>query len=93
MTHERFAGERWSALPMSGSAMFTMVASSTTISWTARMTPSTRPLRAGRAVAAGGGAMSVAVGGIKDLHGVEWVKRTLPPDYTEGTSVLQIKVW
>ena len=79
MTQERFAGDRWSAEAIPGRAMFTIVASSTTINWTARMTPSTRPRRTGRRVAGRGGAINVAVVGMKDLHGVRWVKRTLPP--------------
>ena len=48
ITHESVVGENLSSRAMSGRAMFTMVASRTTINWTARMMPSTRPGRAGR---------------------------------------------
>jgi hypothetical protein len=49
-TQDRFSGEKCSAVWMSGKATFTMVASSTTISWQVRMTSRMRVGEAGRRV-------------------------------------------
>lgn len=48
MTHDRLAVEKCSGSWMSGSAMFTIVASRTTISWQVRIVASTSRGRCGR---------------------------------------------
>ncbi len=48
MTHDRFAAEKCRSVLISGSAMFTMVASSTTMSWQVRIAASTSAAWLGR---------------------------------------------